>query len=94
MANIAVGTFTHWNLSKQEVLQGSILNQSQKQLLQNELATIGEQIVNLEYDPDKPLDFVQNDAHLKGQMAVIRYMLLRSDESEQQLQNLANSLDS
>lgn len=94
MANITVGTFTHWNLSTQEVLQGSVLNQSQKQLLQNELATIGEQIVNLEYNPDRPLEFVQNDAHLKGQMAVIRYMLMRSDESEQQLKNLANPTDS
>jgi len=91
MANLAVGTFTHWNLSTQEVLQGSVLSQSQKQLLQNELATIAEQIVNLEYDAAKPMEFVQNDAHLKGQMSIIRYMLLRSDESEQQLQNLAGN---
>lgn len=90
MANLSIGTFTHWNLSPQEVLQGSVLSQSQKQLLQNELATVAEQIVNLEYDPNKPLEFVQHDAHLKGQMAVLRYMLLRSDESEAQLKSLSN----
>lgn len=92
MASIVNGTFTHWDLLPQEVLQGSILSQSQKQLLQNELATIAEQIVNLEYTPDKPMEFVQHDAHLKGQMSIIRYMLLRSDESEVALKNLANPL--
>lgn len=91
MANIANSTFTHWNLSAEEKLQGAILNQSQKQLLQNELATIAEQIVNLEYDPAKSLEFVQNDAHLKGQMSIIRYLLLRSDESERQLQSMASN---
>ena len=91
MASIAVGTFTHWTLSTQEVLQGSILSHSQKQLLQNELATIAEQIVNLEYDATKPMEFVQNDAHLKGQMSIIRFLLLRSDESEKQLQAAAGN---
>ena len=92
MASIANSTFTHWNLSSEEILQGSILSQSQKQLLQNELATIAEQIVNLEYNPSNSMEFVQHDAHIKGQMSVIRYMLLRSDESEMALKNLANPL--
>ena len=91
MATPAIGTFTHWNLSALEVLQGSILSSQQKQVLQNELANIAEQVVNLEYAPENPLAFVQHDAHLKGQMAVIRFLLLRSDESETQLRS--NSTD-
>lgn len=90
MANLITGTFTHWNLSSTEKLQGSILSIQQKQVLQNELAQVAEQIVNLEFDPNNPVSFAQNDAHLKGQMSIIRYMLLRSDESEQQLKSQAD----
>lgn len=94
MANLTIGTFTHWNLSSAEILQGSILSSQQKQVLQNELAQIAEQIVNLEFDASNPVAFAQNDAHLKGQMSIIRFLLLRSDESEQQLKNLAQTSDS
>ena len=93
MANLAVGTFTHWNLSRTEILQGSVLSGQQKQVLQNELAQIAEQVVNLEFDPGNPVSFAQNDAHLKGQMSIIRFLLIRSDESEQQLKNLADTSD-
>ena len=89
MAKIAVGTFTHYDLEVSEILSGSILNSMQKAVLQNELATIAEQRCAIDYDPKDPVKFAQDESFLKGQMSIIRVMLLRSDESEIQLQSLS-----
>lgn len=88
MAKIGIGTFTHFDLTREDTLRGSVLNLDQRQLLQNDLAQIADSRLNLDYDPESPLKFTQNEAFLKGQMSIIRVMLLRSDESELQLQNL------
>ena len=91
MATKIVGTFTHWKLSDQELISGGILTTNQKQVLQNELAMVAENITNLDYDPLNPTRFAQDQAFLKGQMSILRVMLLRSDESEQTLANLAKT---
>ena len=88
MAELTIGTFTHWKLSDQELLQGGVLSYQQKQLLQNDLATTAEQILNLTYDPSKPLEFVQQDANFKGYMQAIRAILTRSDEAEAALRRI------
>lgn len=89
MATQEIGTFTHWKLSRQEILEGGTLSNPQKQILQNELAMIAENITNLDYDQVNPTRFAQDQAFLKGQMSILRVMLLRSDESEATLRNLA-----
>ena len=86
MAKIGVGTFTHYDLTTREILAGSILSSDQQAVLQNELAMIAEQRTNLDYDATNPVKFAQDEAFLKGQMSIIRVMLLRSKESEIQLQ--------
>jgi len=90
MAKITQGTFSHYELSRREVLAGSILTADQVALLQNELSQIAESRLNMDFDPTNPLKFAQDEAFLKGQMSIIRVMLLRSSESEQQLRNLAD----
>jgi hypothetical protein len=82
-------SFTSFDLTDSEILQGSILSVNQKQVIQNELSQVAEQILALEFDPINPLKFTQDDSFLKGQMSVLRVMLLRSDESEKSLLNLA-----
>ena len=88
MAELSIGTFTHWKLSDQELLQGGILSPQQKQLIQNDLATTAEQILNLVYDPTSPLEFVQQDANFKGYMQALRAILARSDEAEVALRRI------
>lgn len=90
MSKIVQGTFTHYELTKKEILAGSILTTDQKYLLQNELAQIAENKLNLDYDHTNPVKFAQDEAFLKGQMSIIRVMLLRSDESEIQLRSTSN----
>lgn len=91
MAKIAVGTFTHYDLTNTEILAGSVLTFDQKAVLQNELATIAENRVNIDFDPQNPLKFAQDESFLKGQMSIIRVMLLRSDECERSLKLLAEN---
>lgn len=85
MAKIAVGTFTHWDLTNPEILAGSILTTDQKHLLQNELAQVAENKLALTFDTTNPTKFAQDEAFLSGQMSILRVMLIRSDESEHSL---------
>lgn len=82
MPKLSVGTFTHYDLTPKEILAGSILTLDQKAVLQNELAMIAENRINIDYDPQNPLKFAQDESFLKGQMSIIRVMLLRSQEAE------------
>lgn len=88
MAKIGIGTFTHYDLTQREILAGSVLSGDQQAVIQNELAIIAEQRCNIDYDPLNPVKFAQDESFLKGQMSILRVMLLRSKESEYQLQNL------
>jgi len=91
MATLEPCAFSKWSMSDEEILMASVLNPQQKQLIQSDLAQTAEQILSLTYDPLNPVDFAQQDAHLKGQMAAYRYILTRSDESELALKSLASS---
>ena len=92
MAKLIQGTFTQYELSQREQLAGMILTTDQQNYLQNELAQVANQLVNLDFDPESPLKFAQSEAFLRGQMSVYRVMLDRSNESAQQLQHLPSSL--
>lgn len=86
MATLKSGTFGEYELSRNETLGGSVLSLPQKMVLQNELAMIANNRINLDFDPQNPTKFAQDEAFLKGQMSIIRVMLLRSDEAEVSLQ--------
>ena len=85
-----ISQFSTYSFTEEELLQASILSPIQIQLIQSDMAQIAENILALEFDPENPQKFVQNDAHLKGQLAAYRYLLLRSEESVIQLK-LRNS---
>ena len=82
-----VNSFTSYNLSPKEILSGSVLNQEQQMVLQNEHALVAEQLLSLDFDPAKPNNFLQEQAFLRGQMSILRVMLLRSEESQKTLSN-------
>jgi hypothetical protein len=84
-------SFTSYEFSDREILEGSVLSALQIAVLQNELANIATNKLNLDYDPRNPLKFAQDEAFLKGQMSIINVMLLRSSDSEITLQKLAGN---
>lgn len=74
-------TFTSFALSPTEENTGSILNQYQLYLLQNDLSTVAEQKLNLTYDPHNHIEVALQDAYLKGQLDFIRYLLSRHEDA-------------
>jgi Tat protein secretion system quality control protein TatD with DNase activity len=89
MAKIAVGTFTHWELAEQDILAGRSLPLQCRQVIQNDLASVAEQLVGLDYNPQNPVQFALDQAFLRGQKSVFETQLLQSDEAEKQLLMLA-----
>lgn len=88
MAILSTNPFTSYELTESEVLQGSILTQTQTQLLQTERTQVATQILNQTFNPADPTS-VQNDAFLKGQLSVYNLLLDRTDEAALELQRLA-----
>jgi hypothetical protein len=89
MSKIIPGTFTRYELTDLETLNGSILNEMQLQRLQNHLADVADQILALEFDPENPKKFLQDDSFLKGQMSFIRFLVDSSAESFAQLMQMS-----
>lgn len=83
MSNIAINTFTQFNLTEHEQLSGTLMSNEQKMFVQNQLAVIAEQRLALVPDPLNYAVFIQTEAHLKGQMDAYKYLLDCSTASEQ-----------
>ncbi len=79
--------FQGWILSPEELLQGQVLTSLQKQVLQNERATLASKRISLQFDPEHPLKFQQADAELQGQIGIISYLLEMSTAAETVLNN-------
>ena len=84
MATIQINSFTSWELTKEELLSGTILTVLQKQVLQNRLNEAAETKLNLVYDTLDPIKFAQNEAYLKGKIEFIRYLLDASEAAEEE----------
>jgi len=89
-----MNSFASHKLAELETLNGSLLTPLQRQVIQNNIADVAEQIINLTYNPNNPVQFAQDDAHLKGQLAAFRFLLIRAEESELQLRILARNSQS
>ena len=80
-----VNQFQSWNLTPEEYLQGGILTSLQRQVIQNQIASVATQKINLSFDPSNPQGFAQQEAHLRGQIDALSYLLTLSEEAESQL---------
>lgn len=87
MATIIPNTFTSYQLSDEEVSQGTMLTIVQKQVLSNRQANIAEEKLRLEIDPEHPLAFIQQEAYLKGQLELLDYILEDSATMEEEQLN-------
>jgi hypothetical protein len=75
--------FQSWDLSEQEVKEGTVLYTLQKQVIQNRMAMAAAERVLLPFSPEN----IQRDAELQGEIRTLRWLL---DESARQ--ELENSL--
>lgn len=70
--------FTSWELLPEETAIGYTLSPEQCAVIQNDIAEAATRRLSLKYDPSTPLQFVQEEAYLKGKIETLRYMLVRS----------------
>lgn len=60
--------YINWRFSDEESLTSKIFSFNQLAYLQSLKAATAEQILALRYDPNNPLEFVQQDASLRAQL--------------------------
>lgn len=75
-------SFTLYELTEEESLQGAIFTILQKQVIQNQRAACAEEKIRLEFDPANPSVFIQQEASLKGQLVILDFLLESSDAAE------------
>jgi len=90
MSVLLPNDFSSWSLTEAEVLEGSILTITQKQVIQNQLSLVAAEKINLQFDPESPEGFIQKEASLQGQLSILRFLLEASDDAQLQLNQLVN----
>lgn len=87
MAQVIPNQFTSYKLNEQEQLEGSKLTVTQKQVIRNLLSDTATAKVNLEYDAEHSMDFIQQEAYHKGQLEAYQFLLDASQASEEVTSN-------
>ena len=83
MSTIIPNDFTSYALTDEETIQGTILTITQKQVIQNQIAVAAMTKVALEPDADSYTEFLQQEAHLRGTIDALKYLIDLSDASEE-----------
>lgn len=83
MAYLIDNDFALYSLSDEELTQGSILTITQRQVLQNQLSVLASEKLGLEPDTKNFEQYLQQEAHLRGQIDNIRYLLDQSIAAEE-----------
>jgi len=90
MSHLEENTFSSYQLTDEEVMQGSLLTLTQKQVIQNDISLYAEQKLALEFDTNTPQLFIQQESKLSGQIQALRYRLDCSEASEAAIEALNN----
>ena len=85
MATLIPNSFSSFKLTQAEEASGTILNMQQKMVIQNKLAEIATQKINLVFDPNNTTDFAQQVSYLQGQLDIMNWQLESSASIEVEL---------
>jgi len=91
MASIIANKFTTYALSEDEAIQGSLLTVTQKQVIHNARAVVAEEKLALEYNPNNPAEFMQQEAYKTGYLAALSYLLEASEATEEFIKQQDNN---
>ncbi len=91
MAYLIDNDFSTYYLTDDEETQGQMLTLTQRQVIQNLLAKAAEEKINLTYTPESKEIFLQQEASLKGQMDILRFLLASSDAAEENYREIATA---
>lgn len=82
-------TFTKYTFSEQELPLSQVLTTLQRQNILTQIATIAEMRLAIIPDPLNYTAFIQQEAHYKGQMDALKYLIDCSDEAQERALNVA-----
>ena len=91
MGTLITTEFSRYQLSEREVLDASVLNPGLIQHLQNQKASVAEQLLDLKYVQGQEFTFAQDQAYLQGQLSIYRTLLDASAEAYTTLVDLAKA---
>lgn len=81
---VADCSLTRFIMDEKSQKAALMLTAATRALLQNTKADLSEQLINLNIDPSNVSEFIQNEAFLRGQLAMVDYLLSSSDPQQQQ----------
>lgn len=81
MPKLLSTTQSKFYLTPEEELQSALLNELQICGIQNQLADSVNDRLALDFDPLNPVVFAQNEAFLKGKIAVLTWLLDSNDDA-------------
>lgn len=87
MSTLISNSFSTYELTDKEALQSAIFTTLQLQNLQNQLANAAEEKLRLDFDPNNPSRFIQQEASLRGQMDILTFLIEASESAADQLAN-------
>ena len=83
MAHLLETKFSAYSLNEQEAQEGSKFTVTQKQVIQNHIASLADELLLLEPDPNNYSDFIQKQACTKGGIDALTYLLACGEAIEQ-----------
>ena len=83
---IAPSLFLRYDLSDEEVIEGSKLTNLQKMCIQNQICTLAEEKSELEYSEEDKVRFLQLESYTKGKIHALEYLLQLSETAETPLE--------
>ena len=84
---LVVNSFSSYQLTDKQALEGAVLTSLQKQCIQNLLAINAEEKLTLEYDLSDPNTFIQQEAYKKGAIEILQFLLDSSEAANLELNN-------
>ncbi len=85
MAHLIPSNFSFYALTDQEAREGTLLTITQKQVIQNLIATLATELNTLEPDPNDYAKFIQQQAHSKGELDSLIHLIASSEAVEHEI---------
>ena len=86
MGQLTENAYSTYELTEDDALQGAVLSTLQRQVVQNELSLCAHEVLNMKYDTEKPGEFYEQLAFMKGQLCALTFRLDASDIAEEAIQ--------
>lgn len=86
--NTTDSSFISWKFTEEEELSASILSDLQVKRIQTELCNLAESKLNLKLNPTNINEFIQDEAFISGEIAMLRNLLDVSEAASNLTQEL------